>query len=102
VGKSNPRKFLFSENSAGSEYANPPYNPKRSVTGYPHVRILSPREHEVIRLLALGKTNKAISSVLGTSVKTVDSHRSKIMLKLNLDSLAGLVRYAILKKIVDL
>jgi DNA-binding NarL/FixJ family response regulator len=79
-----------------------PPNSEESAKGQPQIRILSPREREVIRFLALGKTNKAISSILGISVKTVDSHRSKIKLKLNIDSLAGLVRFAILNKIVDL
>lgn len=54
----------------------------------------SSRETEVIRLLAHGKTNKEVSSILGIAVKTVESHRAKIMLKLGIHSLVDLVHYA--------
>lgn len=56
---------------------------------------LSQREQEVLQLLAEGKSAKDISVVLGVSVKTVESHRLQIMKKLDLDSLAGLTKYAI-------
>jgi DNA-binding NarL/FixJ family response regulator len=54
----------------------------------------TPREVEIIRLLAEGKPNKEISALLGISVRTVETHRSKIMLKLGLHSLADLIHYA--------
>jgi two-component system response regulator NreC len=54
----------------------------------------SPREIEIIRLLAEGKVNKEIAGLLGISVRTVETHRSKIMLKLGLHSLAELIHYA--------
>jgi two-component system response regulator NreC len=54
----------------------------------------SPRESEIIRLLAEGKANKEIASQLGITVRTVETHRAKIMLKLGLHSLAELIHYA--------
>jgi two-component system response regulator NreC len=57
--------------------------------------LLSNREREVLRLIAEGKTNKEIASRLNLSVYTVDSHRAKIMEKLNLHSTGELVRFAI-------
>jgi DNA-binding NarL/FixJ family response regulator len=55
----------------------------------------TPREVEVIRLLAEGKTNKEIAALLGITVRTVETHRAKIMLKLGLHSLAELIHYAV-------
>jgi len=56
---------------------------------------LTPREREVLQLIAEGKSNKQISQDLGMSVKTVDSHRRNLMVKLDIHETAGLVRYAI-------
>jgi DNA-binding NarL/FixJ family response regulator len=56
---------------------------------------LTPREREVLQLIAEGKSNKEISQDLGMSVKTVDSHRRNLMVKLDIHETAGLVRYAI-------
>jgi DNA-binding NarL/FixJ family response regulator len=56
---------------------------------------LSPRERQVLQLVAEGKTTKEIATVLGVSVKTADSHRTRIMKKLDMHGTAGLVRYAI-------
>jgi DNA-binding NarL/FixJ family response regulator len=55
----------------------------------------TPRELEIIRLLAEGKVNKEIAAQLGITVRTVETHRAKIMLKLDLHSLAELIHYAI-------
>jgi len=55
----------------------------------------TPREVEVIRLLAKGKMNKEIATQLGITVRTVETHRAKIVLKLGLHSLADLIHYAI-------
>jgi DNA-binding CsgD family transcriptional regulator len=63
---------------------------------------LSAREAEIVRLLAQGKCNKEISSILHISIKTVESHRSRILFKLHLDSLVGLVHYAIRTHLVEL
>jgi len=62
---------------------------------------LSPREREIAQLLAEGKTNKEIAAKLGVSVKTIDAHRANIMRKLNLHSVAELVRYAIREKLIE-
>ena len=56
---------------------------------------LSPREREVLQLIAEGKTTKEAAVVLGISAKTADSHRTRMMAKLNIHETASLVRYAI-------
>jgi DNA-binding NarL/FixJ family response regulator len=55
---------------------------------------LTPREREIIRLVALDHSNDEIASILFVSVDTVKTHRKKVMSKLNVRSVAGLVRYA--------
>jgi len=56
---------------------------------------LTPREREVLQLVAEGKSVKSIALMLGLSSKTIETHRSQIMKKLNIDTTAGLVKYAI-------
>jgi DNA-binding NarL/FixJ family response regulator len=56
---------------------------------------LTPRERQVLQLIAEGKTTKEAAGVLCISVKTVESHRARIMSKLSIRQTAGLVRYAI-------
>jgi two-component system response regulator NreC len=56
---------------------------------------LSEREHEILRLLALGHTNQEIASQLYLSVRTVETHRAHIMQKLRISTRAQLVRYAL-------
>jgi len=56
---------------------------------------LSDRERQVLQLVAEGKTTKGIAAILGLSVKTAESHRTRIMQKLDIHEVAGLVRYAI-------
>jgi len=63
--------------------------------------LLTPRESEVIRLLAEGKANKEIAAALGIAIRTVETHRAKIMFKLGIHSSNELVRYAIRNKIVE-
>lgn len=55
---------------------------------------LSPREQQVLQMLAEGHTNASIAQHLSLSVKTIEKHRSNLMLKLNVQDLAGLVRIA--------
>ena len=62
---------------------------------------LSGREREVLQLIAEGKTNKEVATRLNLSVYTVDSHRGKIMEKLNLHSTGELVRFAMKRGLVD-
>jgi DNA-binding CsgD family transcriptional regulator len=61
----------------------------------------SDREKEVLRLVAEGMSNQAIGERLKISVRTVEAHRSRVMLKLNLVSVAELVRYAVRNHLVD-
>jgi two-component system, NarL family, response regulator NreC len=56
---------------------------------------LSEREHEVLRLLALGHTNQEIAKLLFISIRTAETHRARIMQKLGLKSRAEIVRYAL-------
>ena len=55
---------------------------------------LTPREAEVLQLIAEGQTNKQIAGELGLSVKTVEKHRQQVMNKLGIHETAGLTRYA--------
>jgi DNA-binding CsgD family transcriptional regulator len=77
-----------SESALGSESKLPPGGP-------------SPRERQLLRLLADGKSNKEIGVVLDISTRTVETYRARVMIKLNLHSTAALVRYAIREKIVE-
>ena len=61
---------------------------------------LTPREREILQLLAEGKTNKDVASLLGISVNTAEAHRANIMLKLDLHTVAELVLYAIRNNII--
>ncbi len=63
--------------------------------------LLTPREKEVLQLIAEGKTNKEIATLLKLSLYTVESHRGKILEKLNLHSVADLILYAVRKGIIS-
>jgi len=63
---------------------------------------LSPREHEVLQLIAEGYPNKQIAEILCISIKTVQAHRANIMSKLDLHDRSDLVKYAIRKKIIEI
>ena len=65
------------------------------------VRRLTPREREIVQLLAEGKSNKEIATYLNISVKTAETHRANIMLKMNFHSVTELVRYAVKNKIIQ-
>jgi DNA-binding NarL/FixJ family response regulator len=62
---------------------------------------LSPRERQVLQLVAEGKTTKEVAGLLGVSVKTAESHRTRVMSKLEIHETAGLVRYAIRNGIIQ-
>ena len=62
---------------------------------------LTPRQREIVRLLAEGKTNKEVALALGISVKTAETHRNNIMRKLQLRSFSHLVRYAVRHNLVE-
>jgi DNA-binding NarL/FixJ family response regulator len=61
---------------------------------------LTPRQREILQLIAEGKSTKEIASILDVSVKTVETHRAQLMERLDIHDVAGLVRYAIRTGIV--
>ena len=63
--------------------------------------LLTPREREILQLLAEGKTNKEVATSLNISVYTAETHRGNILQKLNLHSSAELVLYAVRKGIIS-
>jgi len=62
---------------------------------------LTPREREVLQLVAEGKTTKEVAKLLGISVKTAESHRTRIMEKLEIHETASLVRYAVRRGLIQ-
>lgn len=64
--------------------------------------LLSPREREIIKLIAEGKSNKEMADVLCISIETVKTHRSNLMKKLGLKNIAEVVKYALKEKLIDL
>lgn len=62
---------------------------------------LTPREREILQLLAEGKSNKEVAGYLNISVKTAETHRANIMLKMDFHSITELVRYAVRNKIIQ-
>jgi DNA-binding NarL/FixJ family response regulator len=71
-----------------------------STTAFPQERSLTPRELEVLKLLAEGKTVRGAATILGLSGKTVDAHKFNLMRKLGIHNKAELVMWAIQKKVV--
>jgi DNA-binding NarL/FixJ family response regulator len=65
------------------------------------VSALTDREREVLQLIAEGLSSKEIASMLGVSLKTIDSHRSNLMEKLDIHKVSGLVRFAIRVGLVE-
>jgi two-component system, NarL family, response regulator NreC len=63
---------------------------------------LSPREREVLQLIAEGYSNRQISEIMSISIKTVQTHRMNLMAKLDLHDRADLIKYAIQRKIIDI
>jgi len=80
-------------------YRNAP--PRATEDGKSPLPRLTPRQQEVVRLLAEGKTNKEVAVALGISVKTAETHRTQIMHKLGLQSFSELVKYAVREKMVE-
>ena len=62
---------------------------------------LTPREREVLQLVAEGKSTKEIAQLLGISFKTAESHRTRIMKKTSIHETAGLVRYAVRRGLIQ-
>ena len=68
----------------------------------PHTGQVSAREREVLIAIAEGLSNKEIACRLGVGVRTVETHRERIMRKLNIHSIAGLTKFAIAKGLIPL
>jgi DNA-binding NarL/FixJ family response regulator len=84
-----------------SEAASSAVGSDASSLGRPSRSRLTPREREILQLLAEGKSNKEVADLLGISVKTAETHRANIMLKLDFHSITELVRYAVRNKIIQ-
>jgi len=90
------KRYLSSRVSVAAAAAQPAADgPERPA------RRLTPREREIVQLLAEGKSNKEIATYLNISVKTAETHRANIMLKMNFHSVTELVRYAVKNKIIQ-
>ncbi len=63
--------------------------------------LLSPREREIVQLLAEGKSSKEIARLLSIAVNTAETHRANIMRKMGFESVSDVVRYAIKNKMID-
>jgi DNA-binding NarL/FixJ family response regulator len=79
----------------GRSYVSPRLREELADDGLPVPEPLSPRETEVLKLIAAGKSNREIAVILLISVRTAESHRATILSKMNLRNTADLVRYAI-------
>jgi DNA-binding NarL/FixJ family response regulator len=67
----------------------------------PPTHPLTPRERQVLQLVAQGKTTREAAEILGVSAKTAESHRTRMMGKLNIHDTAGLVRYAVRRGLIQ-
>jgi DNA-binding NarL/FixJ family response regulator len=81
----------------GKYLTHNPRGPEKDLT----LSSITPREREIVQLLAEGKSTKEVAAVLDLSVKTAETHRSNIMRKLRLHSTSELVLYAIRNRIVQ-
>ena len=95
--------------SAGRKYLSPQVLGKlvddfrsRSSSGVARGSTLTPREREVIKMLAEGNSVRQIAAILGLSIKTVEAHKFNLMRKLDIHNKAQLVQYAIQKKVIRL
>ena len=95
--------------AAGEMYLSPPVSRQvisdyiRRIGDMPTpLERLTPRQREVLQLIAEGRTMKEIAHILGISVKTVEAHRQQLMEKLDIHDQAGLIRYALRVGLVDL
>lgn len=91
-------KPYFSPRVSGAVTEDP--GPASTDASKPPRARLTPREREILQLLAEGKSNKEVSALLGISVNTAEAHRANIMLKLGVHSVAELVHYAVRNQII--
>ena len=62
---------------------------------------LTPREHEIVHLIAEGKSSKEVAAILGISEATAETHRANLMRKLDVHSVSEIVRYAIRNRLIE-
>jgi len=93
----------------GTDYLSPPVSKpvimeyiRRTNAGLNSREKLSPRQTQILKLIAEGKTTKQVALELAISVKTVETHRSALMMRVAVRDVAGLVRYAVKVGLVDL
>lgn len=93
----------------GETYLSPPVSKpvimayiRRTNSGLSSRERLSPRQTQILKLIAEGKTTKQVALELAISVKTVETHRSALMIRVGVRDVAGLVRYAVKIGLVDL
>ena len=76
-------------------------NVKNPTETEPGASRITPRQRDILRLLAEGKTSSEAAAALGMSVKTAETHRAALMKRLNCHSITDLVRYAVRNKIIE-
>lgn len=90
----------------GEKYVSPSIAPEASLEfsrqSTETAAELTPRQVEVLTLIARGSSTRTIASSLNIAVKTVETHRAQLMERLNIHDVAGLVRYAIKKGLVNI
>jgi DNA-binding NarL/FixJ family response regulator len=102
-------EFAIRSVARGETYLSPPVSKpvimeyiRRTNVGLSPREGLSPRQTQILKLIAEGQTTKQVALNLAISVKTVESHRSALMKRIGVRDVAGLVRYAVKVGLVDL
>jgi len=93
-------KAAINSDRSGTRKKRVPEHPPGTADAEEARATLTSREREVLRQLADGKTNKEIGALLTISTRTVETHRARLMRKLQLRSMNQLVRYAIRHRII--
>jgi DNA-binding NarL/FixJ family response regulator len=99
LAKSLIRAYLSPSNAATASDRRHPGDIKRAAITSP-LDVLTPRELEVLKMVAEGHTNQEIADRLVLSIKTVQSHRANVMEKLGLHDITQLVRFALLHRLI--
>ena len=87
--------------ASGQRYLSPRLLAAAARAGQPAAVALSPRQREILRGIALGRSNKEMAREMGLSVKTVEFHRTALIQRLDLHDVASLTRYAVQHGLVD-
>ena len=102
-------EFAIRSVARGETYLSPPVSKpvimeyiRRTNIVLPSRERLSPRQTQILKLIAEGKTTKQVALELAISVKTVETHRAALMTRIGIHDVAGLVRYAIKLGLIDL